>query len=66
MSYPHKIQVKEIPVPPKTIQVTIETDLGPQTTKKQFFASREEFLQFWEPLVNYYGVVKNDEDASEK
>ena len=65
MSYPHTIEVKEIPVPPKHIQVTIESDLGAYKTKKEFFATPEDFLEFWKPLVTYYEVIKNDQHSSE-
>ena len=58
--YPHKITVSEIPVPPGMIQTVIETDHGVHITKNQFFATPEEFLAFWKPLVDYYEKVKND------
>lgn len=57
--YPHKIKIKEIPVPPKTIQVEITTDYGTYNTNHQFFAEPQEFLEFWKPLVEYYEGVKN-------
>ena len=60
MIYPHKISVSEIPVPPGMIQTVIETDHGTYMTKKQFFATPEEFLAFWKPLVDYYERLKND------
>jgi hypothetical protein len=66
MEYSHKIEVTEIPVPPKTIQVTIETDLGSYKTKKHFFSTHEEFLEFWKPLVKYYEGINNDKNASAK
>lgn len=58
--YPHKIEVKEIPVPPKMIMATITTDYGTHTSKEEFYATPEEFLAFWQPLVDYYEGVKND------
>jgi len=60
MKYPHKIIVKEIPVPPKTIQVVIETDYETHVTNHEFYANPEEFLKFWKPLVDYYEGVKHD------
>ncbi len=60
MSYPHKITVKEIPVPAGTIQTLITTDYGTYETNHKFFATPEEFLAFWKPLVDYYEGVKND------
>lgn len=60
MTYPHKVSVSEIPVPPGMIQTVIETDHGRHTTRNQFFATPEEFLAFWKPLVDYYEKVKND------
>lgn len=66
MEYPHKIEVKEIPVPQGTIQVTIETDLGSYKTNKRFFSTREEFLEFWKPLVTHYEGLINDTNTSEK
>lgn len=60
MKYPHRIQIKEIPVPPKTIQVVISTDYGTHISKDEFYAEPEEFLKFWKPLVDYYEGVKND------
>ena len=59
MTYPHKIEVKEIPVPPKTIMTVISTDYETHTTKHEFYAEPEEFLAFWKPLVEYYERVKN-------
>lgn len=59
MTYPHTIEVKEIPVPANTIQVVISTDYGTHISKDEFYADYEEFLKFWEPLVNYYEGVKN-------
>jgi hypothetical protein len=66
MEYPHTIEIKEIPVPPEMIQVTIETDLGSYKTNKRFFSTREEFLEFWKPLVTYYEGINNDKNASAK
>lgn len=60
MEYSHKIEVKEIPVPPKTIMAVITTDYGTHQTKHEFYAEPEEFLAFWQPLVTYYEKVKND------
>lgn len=60
MEYPHTIEVREIPVPPKTIQVVISTDYGTHISKDEFYAEPEEFLKFWQPLVDYYERVKND------
>jgi hypothetical protein len=60
MTYPHTIEVKEIPVPPKTIMVVISTDYGTHISKDEFYAEPEEFLAFWKPLVEYYEGVKND------
>ena len=64
MSYPHKITVKTIPVPPKSIQVTIESQIGPHTSTHQFFATPEEFLESWKSLVTYYEELKNDQHTS--
>lgn len=66
MQYPHTIEIKEIPVPPKTIHVVITNDLGQYTTKTEFFASPEEFLEFWKPLVTHYEGINNDKHASTK
>lgn len=66
MEYPHTIEIKEIPVPPEMIQVTIETDFGHHKTKKTLFSTREEFLEFWKPLVTYYEGISNDKHASTK
>lgn len=60
MSYPHKIEIKEIPVPPKMIQVVISTDYDTHVTRQEFYSTREQFLEFWKPLVQYYEGVKND------
>lgn len=60
MTYAHRLVVKEIPVPPKTIQVTISTDYGTHISKDEFYAEPQEFLDFWKPLVEYYEGVKND------
>ena len=64
MDYPHKIEVKEILIPRGTIQVIIETDFGSYKTTKQFYATREEFLEFWKPLVTYYEGIIDDTNAS--
>lgn len=66
MSYSHKIELKEISTPAGTIQVTIETDLGTYKTTKTFFSTREEFLEFWKPLVTYYEGIRNDKHTSTK
>lgn len=62
MTYPHTIEVKEIPVPPKTIMVVISTDYGTHISKDEFYAEPEEFLKFWQPLVTYYEKVKNEQN----
>lgn len=59
MDYPHKLTIKEIPVPKGYIQTTIESDIGNYKTTKEFYSTPEEFLEFWKPLVNYYEQVKN-------
>lgn len=59
MPYPHTIEVKEIPVPEGYIQTVIESDIGSYKTKKEFYATQEDFLAFWKPLVDYYEKVKN-------
>ena len=59
MDYPHKLTVSEIPVPAGMIRTLIESDIGTYKTTKEFYATPEEFLSFWEPLVNYYEQVKN-------
>jgi hypothetical protein len=64
MTYPHRVQVKEIPVPPKTIQVTISTDYGTHVTNDEFYAEPQEFLDFWKPLVEYYEGVKRDQNGN--
>jgi hypothetical protein len=64
MTYPHRVEVKEIPVPPKTIQVTISTDYETHITKDEFYADPEEFLKFWQPLVEYYEGVKREQNRS--
>ncbi len=62
--YPHRVQIKEIPVPPKTIQVTISTDYGTHISKDEFYADPQEFLDFWKPLVEYYEGVKHEQNRS--
>lgn len=64
MTYPHRIEVKEIPVPPKTIQVVISTDYGTHVVKDEYYAEPDEFLKFWQPLVDYYEGVKNGKNGS--
>lgn len=59
MDYPHKLTIKEIPVPKGYIQTTIESDIGNHTTTKEFYSTPEEFLTFWKPLIDYYEKVKN-------
>lgn len=60
MAYPHTIAIKEIPIPPKTIQVVISTDYETHITKHEFYAEPDEFLKFWKPLVDFYNGVKHD------
>jgi len=59
MDYPHKLTVSEIPVPAGMIRTLIESDIGTYKTTKEFYATPEEFLAFWEPLVKHYEQVKN-------
>lgn len=63
MAYSHKLTVKEIPVPAGTIQTVIESDVGNYKTTKEFYATPEEFLEFWKPLVTHYESVKNATSA---
>jgi hypothetical protein len=58
MDYPHKLSIKQIPVPRGSIQTIIESDVAGHTVKKEFYATQEEFLAFWKPLVDYYEGVK--------
>ena len=51
--------IKEIPIPPKTIMVTFEKEIGDHTSRNELFFEPEKFLEFFEPLVNYYEGVKN-------
>ena len=64
MKYPHKIKVEEIPVPPNVIRVVISTDYETHTTNHEFYAEPEQFLKFWEPLINYYEGVKREQNAN--
>ena len=64
MSYPHKVTVKTIPVPPKSVQVTIESEIGQYTSTQHFFATPKEFLEFWKPLVTYYEELNNGQHTS--
>lgn len=64
MSYPHKLSVVSLPIPPKTIQVKIETDTGDDTHNKEFYATPKEFLEFWKPLVDFYEKVREDEQRN--
>ena len=59
MQYPHKLIINEIPVPAGYIQVKIESDIGQHKSTKEFYATPEEFLTFWKPMVEYYESVKN-------
>jgi hypothetical protein len=59
MDYPHKLTVNEIPVPEGYIQTVIESDIGDYKTTKEFYATPEDFLAFWKPLVEYYEKVKH-------
>ena len=60
----NKMSIKEIPVPPKTIMVTFERDNGVYESRHEMFFEPEQFLEFFEPLVNYYEGVKNDSNGS--
>jgi len=59
MPYPHKLDIKEIPVPKGMIQVRIESDIGKHIVTKEFYADPNQFLEFWKPLVDYYEQVKH-------
>ena len=59
MSYSHKLTINEIPVPAGYIQTIIASDIGGHITKKELYATPEEFLTFWQPLVEHYEKVKN-------
>jgi hypothetical protein len=59
MKYPHKLVVEEIPVPAGYIRTMIESDMVSYKTTKEFYATPEEFLTFWQPLVEHYERVKN-------
>ena len=61
MSYPHKITVKEIPVPEGMIQTVITTDYETHTTTHEFYGTKQEFLEFFKPLVDYYEGVKHEQ-----
>lgn len=56
--YSHKLSIKSIPVPKGYIQTIIESDVGGHTSTKEMYATPEEFLEFWKPLVEYYEGVK--------
>jgi hypothetical protein len=58
MDYPHTLSIKEIEVPKGYIQTMIESDVAGHKVKKEFYATQEEFLAFWKPLVDYYEGVK--------
>lgn len=58
MPYPHKLDIKEIPVPKGMIQVRIESDIGKHTSIKELYADQKDFLEFWKPLVDYYEGVQ--------
>jgi len=58
MAYPHRLDVKEIPVPKGMIQVRIESDIGKHTHLQEYYADPKDFLEFWKPLVEYYEGVK--------
>lgn len=60
MTYPHKIELTEHEnVSVKTIQVKITTDIAGCESYKTLIAEPKEFLEFWKPLVEYYGELKN-------
>jgi len=60
MTYPHKIVIKDLPIPRGSIWITIETDNGEYTTTQEYFATKEEFLNFFEPIVKKYEELKNE------
>ena len=53
------ISVKELPVPPKTIMVTITRDVAGHESRTEMFFEPDEFLNFFEPLVSHYEGVKH-------
>lgn len=61
MNISSKMTVVEIPVPAGTIMVTLEKVYGPHISKTQLFFERDEFLEFFKPLVTYYEGVKNEQ-----
>ena len=52
--------IKELPVPSKYIMVTIERDFGRHKSNHEYFFTREEFVQFFEPLREYMMEIEND------
>ena len=58
---PTTLTLKEIPVPPKNIMMILDRDYGVHTSSSEYFFTPEEFLQFFKPLVEYYGQVENEQ-----
>lgn len=59
MPYSHKLIINEIPVPAGYIQTIIASDIGGHISTKELYATPQEFLAFWQPLVEHYERVKN-------
>lgn len=55
------IFIKEIPIPPKTIMVTLEKQIGDITSRNELFFEPEGFLDFFKPLVEYYEGVQREQ-----
>jgi hypothetical protein len=54
------LTIKEIPIPPKHIMLTMERNVADShTSTQEYFFNQEEFIQFFEPLVKHYEELKH-------
>lgn len=52
--------IKEIPIPPRHIMLTMERNVADKHTSiQEYFFDQEEFIKFFEPLVKHYEELKN-------
>lgn len=60
---PTTMFLKEILIPPNNIMFTMERDYGSYTSSHEYFFNPEEFLEFFKPLVEYYGKLDAEHNS---
>jgi hypothetical protein len=54
------LTIKEIPIPPNHIMLIMERNVADlHTSTHEYFFTKEEFIEFFEPLVKHHEELKN-------